>query len=237
MKLALFSDQRYDETKKITTRLLEIVGKSEPSIGYISSSPDPTQSFYQESKAYYAKFGVKLTPYVDMEEGYNAKIVEQVLESDAIHLSGGNTFRFLHWIDKRGMDKRLVNYAKTGGVLIGVSAGAILMTPDIAASEICGDVNSIGLTNTKGLALIDFQYAPHANTDNQIYEKALAKSRKEQCVIVVAADADGIIVNEEKLELFGNPVVVSNGQITNDIKKHPTGDQPGYGTIDYEVKL
>ena len=45
---------------------------------------------------------------------------------DAIHLTGGNTFQFSYWLRERGLDAELKRYAKAGGVLIGVSAGAIL---------------------------------------------------------------------------------------------------------------
>lgn len=98
MKLVLLSDPNYLEIKDVKTQLINLIGKSKPTIGYISSCPDPSRKFYDERKKYYARFGASLTPYVDLESGFNSDYIELVFQADAIHLSGGNTYRFLYWI-------------------------------------------------------------------------------------------------------------------------------------------
>jgi|GEM_PF-2996224 len=41
MKLILLSDPNYPDVEEIETQLIDLVGKSRPTIGYISSCPDP----------------------------------------------------------------------------------------------------------------------------------------------------------------------------------------------------
>jgi peptidase E len=80
-----------------------------------------------------------------------------------INLSGGNTFRFLKSIKERGAESRLVEYARNGGILIGVSAGAMILTPSIESAFICGDVNTVGLSDLEGLELVSFFFDPHSS--------------------------------------------------------------------------
>ena len=141
MKLILFSDRIY--APEIKTQLIDLIGKTQPTIGYISSCPDPSRQYYEQIKQYYALMEAKVTPYVDLESGFERDRIDRVFQADAIHLSGGNTYQFYYWIIERGLKQRLLDYANSGKVIIGVSAGAIIMTPDISYAEFCGDLRSI----------------------------------------------------------------------------------------------
>lgn len=90
MKLVFFSDQKDIETKIISERLFELIGKPEPCIGYISSCPDVTKYFYLERKNYYSMFGANIGSYFDLEDGFDKSIVEQIFESDPF-------FKFYDW--------------------------------------------------------------------------------------------------------------------------------------------
>ncbi|HWD37827.1 MAG TPA: Type 1 glutamine amidotransferase-like domain-containing protein [Fimbriimonas sp.] len=191
LKLALYSDQVIPGNAPIDLRLLSLIGNDRPRIGYVASSPDPERLWFEEKRSYYARFGAHLAPYVD--ESSPSLAIEDLLACDAIHLSGGNTFHFLSWIRKRGLSELLPRYVHSGGVLVGTSAGAILMTPDIATAEHCGDQNLDGLTDFSALNLVDFDFLPHfAGADFTPRRKTYA-----------CPDGAGIIVGSE-LELFGN---------------------------------
>ncbi|MGL6342618.1 MAG: Type 1 glutamine amidotransferase-like domain-containing protein [Waterburya sp.] len=217
MKLALFSDQNQPKIEEVGTKLIHLIGKSKPAIGYISSCPDPSRKFYNERKEYYSQFGAILTPYVDLESGFNSSCLDLVFQADAIHLSGGNTYQFLYWIIKRGLRERLHRYANSGKVIIGVSAGSIIMTPNISYSELCEDRNDIGLGDLKGLTLVDFHFVPHVLQGEIIAKDILLKSQQDSSKVVVACDYDWIIIDEAKSEVFGQPKLIVNGAVT-DIK-------------------
>lgn len=213
MKLVLFSDYKYVNAQEAGTRLIKLIGKNQPTVGYISSCPDLTGEFYNETKEYYSKFYAILRPYTDLEDGFNSDDIERIFHADAIHLSGGNTYRFLYWIIERGLDKRLIEYVNSGGVLIGVSAGSIIMTPDISECLLCGDENCIGLENTKGLGLVNFHYVPHAIKGDMVNKDVITKSKEDNSAILVSSDSDWIIIDEAKFEIYGKPKLILNGEI------------------------
>ena len=215
MKLVLFSDYKYVNTQEVGTRLIELIGKNQPTVGYISSSPDSTKKFYHETKEYYSKFNTILSPYVDLEDGFNSDNIELIFQADAIHLSGGNTYRFLYWIVERNLCKRLIEYANSGGVLIGVSAGSIIMTPNISECVLCGDENYIGLRNTKGLGLVNFRYVPHAIKENILSKDIITKSKQDNSAILVSSDYDWIVIDGVKSEIYGEPKLILNGEIVD----------------------
>lgn len=91
VKLVLFSEQN-EAQSAVKTRLIDLIDKDKPTIGYISSCPDPLQKFYEQTKEYDAQFEASLTPYVDLESGFDRSYLELVFQADAIYLSGGNIY-------------------------------------------------------------------------------------------------------------------------------------------------
>ena len=48
---------------------------------------------------------------------------------------GGNTFYFIKHLRRSGIFNRLIEYANNGGILTGLSAGAIMTTPNIMTAS------------------------------------------------------------------------------------------------------
>ena len=214
MKLILLSEQNHLTIEDVKTQLISLIGKSNSTIGYISSCPDPSRKFYNERKEYYAQFGSSLTPYVDLETEFDSKKIDLVFQADAIHLSGGNTYRFFHWIIKRGLRERLRKYAQSK-VIIGLSAGAIIMTPDISYSNFCGDRNEVGLKEFKGLALANFNFVPHAISRDTVHQDILLKSQQDNSRVVVAKDSDWVVIDRPNCRVYGKPKLVVAGEIVD----------------------
>ena len=126
-KLVLYSDQEIPENARIDRRMLALIDKPHPLVGYIPSSADPDRKWFKIKQAYYAAIGVTLTNYFELDDHFEPDALASLIQCDAIHLSGGNTYHFLYWLRRRGMLEVLRNYVKNGGVLIGNSAGSILM--------------------------------------------------------------------------------------------------------------
>lgn len=211
MKLILFSDRI--NSSEVKTQLVNLTSERQLTIGYISSCPDPARAFYNRSREYYARMGANLTPYFDLESGFDRSILEAVLTADAIHLSGGNTFRFYYWIMQRGLRPRLLDYACSGKVIVGVSAGAIIMTPDISYSEFCGDCNEVGLEDFKGLGLVDFCFVPHLQKQDKTVEEIVKRSRRDRNRVIAASDFDWIVIDDSEITIYGEPIIITNGKL------------------------
>lgn len=208
-KLVLYSEQEEADTAAIDRRLLALIGKSRPRLGYIPSSGDTDRHYYQACRAYYAGLDADLAVYFELDDEYDERLLDPLLSCDAIHLSGGNTFYFLHRLRMRQMVATLQQYVANGGVLIGVSAGAILMTPDMGTSSFYGDERLAGEQDDRGLALVGFAFAPHWGSlctatvpDLQEY------ARRCNLTVYACSDGGGIVVEDDHVELIGDLIAI-----------------------------
>ncbi len=203
-KLVLYSDQIPPLTNKIDNELKTLFNKANPRVGFIPSSSDPERKYYRDRKAFYYQLGIDLDVYFELDKEFHPELLEPLLECDAIHLSGGNTYYFLYWIRRRNMMDTLVQYVARGGILIGVSAGSILMTPDITTSSLSGDEIIEGETDFSGMGLVNFAFVPHFGDRPTSLEDIKKFSQDKQLVVYAARDSGGIIVTEDNVNCIGD---------------------------------
>ena len=209
-KLVLYSDQIPPLTNEIDNELKTLFDKSSPKIGFIPSSSDPNRHYFNERKNFYYQLGMDLSVYFELDIEYKPDLLESLLKCDAIHLSGGNTYYFLHWLRRRNMMNTLVRYVTQGGILIGVSAGSILMTPDITTSSLSGDEIIKGETDYTGLGLVDFLFVPHFGDKPVTLEDLKRYSRDKQRVVYAARDSGGIVVIDSEVKCIGDIIRIDN---------------------------
>lgn len=173
-KLAFYSNQKLGIRTELDEYLLRLIGKENPRIGYIPSSIDSERIRYAQQKKYYEALGADLDIYFGLEMEYQPEKIEDLLNCDAIHLSGGSTYNFLFWLRKRELISTLREYVSVGGVLIGVSAGAILMTPEISTTHLCGEKIRSDISDRSALELVDFAFLPHLDEVNDAAKKMIA---------------------------------------------------------------
>lgn len=99
----------------------------------------------------------------------------------------------------------LREYVAGGGVLIGVSAGAILMTPDVSTSALCGDAFVDGLSDPFRLGLVDFHFLflPHFESSEAGTAEIAAHQNRLPATLYACPDGGGIVVEGANIELFG----------------------------------
>jgi len=207
-KLVLYSDQIPALRDSVDKELKTLFSKSNPRIGFIPSSSDPERKYYNDRKAFYDQLGMDLSVYFELDIEWKPERLVQLLKCDAIHLSGGNTYYFLYWLRKRKMMETLAQYVARGGILIGVSAGSILMTPDISTSSICGDEQIPGETDFSGLGLVDFSFVPHFGNGSFTIDDLKKYSREKQSVVYAARDNGAIIVIDYEVKCIGDVIRV-----------------------------
>lgn len=202
MSLVFLSDQLirdHDETDRVISGLLE--ARNNPTIFYMPSQADGNRFFYARAVDYYARIGIRVMDYFDLEDTYDAGRIDEMFQAGAVHLSGGSTYHFMQNLQRRGFLSVLREFVACGGVLIGVSAGALLMTPHIEASLAYGDPFIEGL-DTQALNLVDWEFFPHFNsmiTEQQI----IAYSMHSEKRILSCGDGEGIIVTGQVTRYIG----------------------------------
>ncbi|MBB6021178.1 dipeptidase E [Paenibacillus sp. JGP012] len=205
-KLVLLSDLYFDSNGELNERIQSLFQqKQQPSIGYIPSSSDPQRIYVEHTRRYYRQLGIEDLQYYDLDTEYEEGRINSLFQCDAIHLSGGNTFYFLSMLQKRNLLERLRSYVNSGGILIGVSAGSILMTPSIrlAGYGEDADENDIDLTDLRALGLVNFEFAPHWDRSEVMLQSFQEYIQLHQTKVYACPDGGAVIVENESLELFG----------------------------------
>lgn len=214
MKLVLYSGGNEKENKSLDKAFLDLLGKKNPVITFIPSSSYLSE---QEFKAFVRHYsGYKITRFIHfpIDVPFDKILFQEVMRSDAIHLAGGNTFYFLHSLRKSKLLSQLKTFVKNGGVLTGLSAGAILMTQDVemaAYPDFDRDENTVGISNLEALKLLDFCFFPHFKNSAR-YDVVFKKYTKLKGKVIYACpDGAGIVVNGEEIRFVGKCYAYSEG--------------------------
>lgn len=94
-----------------------------------------------------------------------------------IYVNGGNTFYLLQYALATNFGQSVQALLDRGGIYIGVSAGSIIVCPDISIVDYtAGDPNEIGMTDFTALGLVDFYLDVHYGPES---EAALAAYERE----------------------------------------------------------
>lgn len=188
---------------RLTHRLRKIIKRDSFTLAYIPSQSDKERKYFRKNKEFLSSIGVTDFVYFDVDEEYNASLLEKLLTCDGIYLSGGNTFSFLYSLKKRDMICVIQRMVESGKPLIGVSAGAIMMADSIKIAEFI-DVNTIGIEEKSALGLVPFEFMPHWEKQQSQLEQLEEYSKATGNKIYACFDGDGMIVIDGEVEVYGD---------------------------------
>lgn len=215
MKLVFFSGGFDRENKKLNQSLVELTGKLNPSITYIPASSYGSEVEFREFVRRFRKFNVTKFLHFAVDVAFDRILFEEAFKSDAIFLSGGNTFHFLHHLRKKKLLKELKDFVARGGVLAGLSAGAIIMTPSINTAGFpdfdCDD-NEEGLMNWAALNLVNFEFFPHYINSRRYAIEMSSYSELSKYPLYASRDGSGIIVTDDEVRFLGEHYCFHKGQ-------------------------
>lgn len=173
-------------------------------VAYISSEPqDGERHYYLSTIKDFAQIGENIkVDYFDLSDNFTDQLLEKLLEYGAIYLSGGNTYIFLDSARKRNIFSILTRFLERDGLLIGASAGSIMMTPSIDIAAL-GDENIPDLKDTSGFGFVDFEFHPHHNEyhDSNTLSAYMGNNKSQ---LYVCEDGAGIFYENGKINLYGH---------------------------------
>jgi len=214
MKLVFYSGGLAKENELLDRAFIELLGKKNPVVTFIPSSSYLSEEEFKAFVKHYSKFKISRFIHFPVDIPFDKILFQEVMRSDAIHLAGGNTFYFLNSLRKAKLLPQLRTFAKRGGVLTGLSAGAIMMTENIdmaAYPEFDRDENTVNISNLSALNLVDYMFFPHFKNSKR-YDVVFKKySKIHQKVIYACPDGAGIVVNGEELRFIGKCYAFSDG--------------------------
>lgn len=214
MKLVLYSGGDEKENRQLDKAFIDLLGKKNPVVTFIPSSSYLSEEEFRLYVRHYSKYKISRFIHFPVDVPFDKIMFQEVMRSDAIHLGGGNTFYFLNSLRKAKLLPDLRKFVEKGGVLTGLSAGAIMMTENIEMAgypDFDRDDNIVGLKNLNALGLLDFAFFPHFKNSTR-YDVAFKKySKLKNKVIYACPDGAGIVVNDGELRFIGKTFAYSEG--------------------------
>jgi len=202
-KLALYSNHNAPHHDGLDARVMRLIGKRQPTIAYIPAETVGAEEDFEKTHHHYERLGGNLA--IRFDPGTESGPVDwtEVLACDAIHLSGGDTFAFLTRLRRWHGLGVLRDYVARGGVLVGVSAGAILMGPSAEPGLLSGDLPESDDMDKSAMHLVDFAFWPHFDPARRLSSgQRRLLQRLER--VHACPDGAGVVVDGDTIELFGD---------------------------------
>lgn len=190
--------------RSIAVALSQLVGKnpSETKVGFISTASnveEGNKDWYINQFLNLWRFGFNTIDIVDFSAP-DVNWQDRLRDVDIVFISGGNTFHLLNQARSTGFEKWL-NQKKDSKVVVGSSAGTILMTPtiEVAGLEPGPDVNRAGIKDLTGLGWVDFEVEPHCDQGRFEVVEQYAEGRDSK--VYAIDDQSAIVVTDNKIEV------------------------------------
>lgn len=204
MKLFLASTVKHEQT---LSDLENFVGGSftDKSIAYIPTASNG-EFFGKWKGGRSIQVAQELNPksfdIVELESFSYQDIASKFLEVDIIWMAGGMAGYLLYWIRRSQFDKLLPKLLDQGKIYVGSSAGSMVMSQSIKASEwILGDLEP-GAQLLPGLGYIDYEIYPHYEEkwDDEIKANWNSEAGEKLCLL---KDGEAITVVDDEAKILG----------------------------------
>ncbi len=198
------------------------VGDAQRAALVVTADPE-----YKE-KNYHVPRGRKELEFLGLEADvfdFDTQPADQLLQYGVVVLMGGNPYYLLRSIRERHGEEALRRIAERG-LLIGWSAGALVLEPTIALIEkFHPELNFVGLQDLSALGLANVQIMPHCNRYSDFEEKCREYEKKNGCTLIRLNDGEGAVVGPDgqvrvirtRLKVsvagveFQNPLIAASG--------------------------
>jgi dipeptidase E len=206
MKLVLYSGGNESANRFLNLRALELTNVKSPKLTFIPSSSYDAEDDYKFFVKEFSELGIQRFILFSVDIPYTKTILNEVLKSDLIFLGGGNSFYFLKHLKKAGMFAHFDKFLKRGGVLCGLSAGAIVLTPHVHTAtfpHFDRDENPWDMKNLSAMRLVNFEFFPHYKNSKRYDNELLHHSLKSKLPLYACADGGGIIIEGDQISFCG----------------------------------
>jgi len=206
MKLVLYSGGNAEANFELNNIAVKLIGKSSPKFGFIPSASYDAEVDFKYFVEEFSPLGVNKFQYLTVDTPFSKTALNELLRSDLIFLGGGNTFYFLKHLKSSGLFEELKKFAKRGGVLCGLSAGAIIMTPHVHTAtfpHFDRDDNPFDMKNLTAMRLVEFEFFPHYKNSKRYEEELLYHSKKIKHPLFASSDGGGIVIEDQSIRFVG----------------------------------
>ena len=175
------------ETKEIDIEAVKLAEKENPNFLFIGLASSFSDSYYDTMKKIYRDLGCNCAYLKKKNIINNPDIVKnKIAIADIIYICGGDTIKLLTDIKDYKIDSLLEAACNKGTVMVGVSAGAILLSNGGFSDAKILRGESTKHSFIKGLAFVDIDICPHyqenVNKTQELKEYLEDTSSKMYCL-------------------------------------------------------
>lgn len=206
MKLVLYSGGSEEDNRFLNKRALRLTETPVPKLAFIPSSSIDAEVDFKFFVQEFSELGVQRFIHFCVDNPFSKTLLNEVLKCDLIFLGGGNTFYFLKHLRAAGMFAHFETFLKRGGVLCGLSAGGIVLTPHVHTASFPHfdrDENPFAMKNLNAGRFVNFEFFPHYKNSKRYETEMLHYSKKINIPLYACADGGGIIVEDDQISFSG----------------------------------
>ena len=152
------------ESLIIDLDIIKETKKDNPKVLYIPIASNDDINKINVFTKYYEELGANVeTLYSYNLDLFENEIAKKINESDIIYLAGGFTYRLFDFSKKYNLQNLLINAFNDGKIIVGVSAGAILMFDYGFGDKDAYTFNleTVNYQMTNGIGILNGIYCPH----------------------------------------------------------------------------
>jgi len=159
-KLFLYSDQIIEspENQRLDALLFNEMATEKIKVGYIPSTQDKDKKYFRTKVDYYQNYGISDIMFFDLYAEFTSNNINKLMECDIIHLSAGNPIEFRKAIKHRKMEQVLWQYYQSGGMIVGVSGGAVQLGQSTRLFHLFKGSDCVESSET--LKMVNFEFLP-----------------------------------------------------------------------------
>ncbi|MGG0792331.1 Type 1 glutamine amidotransferase-like domain-containing protein [Peribacillus simplex] len=155
--------------------------------------------FAMKAKEDLLGFGFKKVDFNDIEFD-KPELLEKY---NVIYINGGNPFYLLYHMKKSGADLILKDIAKQNTIIVGVSAGAIILGPNIeVVNYFTPQINTVDMQDLTALGLTNKAIFPHYdredlflnNSGRSIEDRLKVFENINKCSVVRLKDDESVLI-------------------------------------------
>lgn len=153
------------ETKEIDEEIVKMTNKTNPNFLFIGLASSYSDSYYDIIKKIYKNLGCN-TSYLKKKNIINNPdiVKNKITTADIIYIGGGDSIKLINEVKEYKLDILLKEAYQKETILVGISAGAILLSKEGFSDSLILRKESDKHCFIKGLNLNDLIICPHYNS-------------------------------------------------------------------------
>ena len=187
----------------LSYEVVQSIKKEHPIFLFIGLASNYSDAYYDKIKKIYQNLGCKCIYLKKKNILNNPQIVlDKINQADIIYIGGGDSIKLIEEIKKYHLNDLLYDAYLRGVLLVGVSAGAILLSNEGFSDSyiLRGEKDSYDFV--RGLSFIDITICPHYEKNSSRSLQLKEKLKENNYTVYCLENNTALWFHDEKMEVI-----------------------------------